>query len=121
MEESGLPPYFLPTMIAMGFVVVTLYAVNVGLIVIHNRDTKEYGKSSGLGKWSWWISLASLLIPYLAPISLVMASVNLVKNRKVESTAPHIKRPPAMALINSFCALLFIILILGFMVFRWTE
>lgn len=121
MEEPSLPPYVLPILTAMGTVGITLFSVNVGLMVIQHRDVKEYGKTSRLGSWSWGISLASLFVVYLAPISLVMASLDIVKIRKTESTKPHAKRPPRMAVINSIYAMLCLVLIFGLFILRWTE
>ncbi|MFT5498453.1 MAG: hypothetical protein ACI9TH_003867 [Kiritimatiellia bacterium] len=121
MADTGLPPYALPMLFGVGFIAISLWAVNIGLLVIHRRDVKDHGPSSRLGNWAWGISLVSLLVPYLALISLTLGSVAMVKLLKAESSALHIKRPAAMALINSLIAVLFIVPILGVMVFGWTE
>ena len=91
------------------------------MMVIHARDSKEKGKSTALGKWAWWISFFSLLIPYIAPISLVLAGVDLSKAGESNNYMSHLKRPSKLALLNSTWALITVIAIFGIFVFRWTE
>lgn len=119
MEPRGLPPLAIPVLIAVGCAFVVVLSVNIGLFVIHMNQTKEHGKGSLLGRWAWPLSCAALLVPYIAPITLVMGGVDLARQRNNDLSRCH-RRPARLALLNSAVALVCLTTILGVFVFGWT-
>lgn len=115
------PPYLLPMVVAVGIVTLGLYVVNAVFVVLQMRDATGGPKMSCLRKWSWGISLASMLASCLAPISLLMACVDLTKTYKATSSTPHPRRMATLALVNSISALVCFMVIFGASGRRWTA
>ena len=104
-------------LILTGLGLLILVGINTYKLGIQRRENLVEGRASTLGNWAWLLSTVSLLVPYLAPISLIMAGLGLRKMAK-ENKSDHFLRPSRMALANSTWALMTLIAILGLFLVR---
>ena len=91
---------------------VFLLGANATQLPMHRREAQGW---RSLGKWAWGVSVVALLMPYLAPISLIMAAID-GRRPLLAGESPSVRRPIRMAVLNSAWALLFVLGMFAIMV-----
>jgi hypothetical protein len=113
-----MPPFGLLLVTLIGIALFVMLGVNAVQLAAHRRDAPEAHQVS-VGRRAWLVSVFSLVIPYVAPVSLFLAALDL---RRRHSNEPRSHRRPArMAVLNSVWALATLLVVLGVFVGRWTE
>jgi hypothetical protein len=103
---------------------ILMFVVNAVQLSAHRREAREGLSTGSLGKWSWGLSVVSLVVAYLAPVPLLMAVVDL-RRHPGEEQRPAARRPARMALANSLFALAFLLALVAVLTLsrsiRWTS
>jgi hypothetical protein len=88
---------FVAMLVVIGAGAIVLLGVNLVLLV---TQRSARAGASGLSKWAWGVSVVSLVFPYVAVFSLVMAVVDLARHAPAARPAHS-----WLAVVNSVWAL----------------
>jgi hypothetical protein len=88
---------------ALGAGIIAMLVLNSIKLAAYRREVEGQLPAPALGKWAWGFSVFSLVVFYVAPVSLIMGAMDL--RRSAAPPDSPTRRPARMAVLNSAFAI----------------
>ncbi|MCG6921948.1 MAG: hypothetical protein LJF15_12820 [Acidobacteria bacterium] len=108
---------------ALGAGIIAMLVLNSIKFSAYRREVEGRPPAHALGKWAWGVSVFSLVVFYIAPVSLLMGLIDL--RRSAAPPDSPSRRPARMAILNSAFAIAAFLVTLGVLfgtgALRWAS